>query len=234
MLAPLDPTSLAVFPSRPVPLGQPVPAHAAGARRARVRRPVRVMGGIVSPIAGDVPGEDYKFVPATLNGERSGRPGVQARLALHDPEADAPRHSTLACHHIRLGAKAEASRSSSRPLSTSASGETLSARLARCSSAATSTRLAAPLAWTRRKPRGLGGGAGVSVEPCHAGRGGGIDHLRGTPATTLPRHRNRSAYGNGDFLADARSPGLVRIPLAGNAAWQRSERRNHHFDWTLA
>lgn len=40
---------------------------------------VRLIGGIVAPIAGDLTGEQYAFVPPELAGERSERPAVQAR-----------------------------------------------------------------------------------------------------------------------------------------------------------
>ena len=42
---------------------------------------LRLAAGIVAPIAGDFRSPDYTFVPPALAGERSRRPGVQARIA---------------------------------------------------------------------------------------------------------------------------------------------------------
>jgi hypothetical protein len=42
---------------------------------------LRLSGGIVAPVGGDFRSPDYTFVPPALGGERSRRPGIQARLA---------------------------------------------------------------------------------------------------------------------------------------------------------
>jgi hypothetical protein len=44
------------------------------------RGEVRVIGGIVAPVAGDFVNRDYEFVPPALAGERSRMPGLQARI----------------------------------------------------------------------------------------------------------------------------------------------------------
>ena len=63
--------------------------------RVDPQRRGRVMGGIVAPIGGDVPGEDYRFVPPTLGGERSQRPGVQARVAASGGDRETSRHADV-------------------------------------------------------------------------------------------------------------------------------------------
>ena len=52
---------------------------------------LRATAGIVAPIGGDLTGDAYLFVPPPLGGERSLRPGVQARVAYTTGEASAPR-----------------------------------------------------------------------------------------------------------------------------------------------
>ena len=42
---------------------------------------LRLAAGIVAPVGGDFRAVDYTFVPPALGGERSRRPGVQARMA---------------------------------------------------------------------------------------------------------------------------------------------------------
>ena len=52
---------------------------------------LRASGGIVAPIGGDLTVEDYRFVPPALGGERSRRPGLQARVGYASDEPAAPR-----------------------------------------------------------------------------------------------------------------------------------------------
>jgi hypothetical protein len=65
--------------------------------------------------------------------------------------------------------------------------------------------------------------------------GGGVDRLRGVQPLTSPRRRNRSAYGNAIFSltpevqASFEYHWLATLPGSSSV-----ERRNHHFDWTLA
>ena len=61
-----------------VPVGEPVPAGAAGAGRAGPgRQACERAGALVAPIGGDFPGEDYRFVPPALPGERVARPAFE-------------------------------------------------------------------------------------------------------------------------------------------------------------
>ena len=102
ILAPIDPTSLAsfafpaLFRSGNLYLRAP---------QIRVEQTLpfglRVTGGFVAPIGGDVPGEDYRFVPQAFGGERSRRPALQGRLSFATGEPDAVRHVNLGVsgHH---------------------------------------------------------------------------------------------------------------------------------------
>ena len=237
MLAPLDPTSLAgfsfptLFRSGNLYLRTP---------QVRVERAFagrfRVMGGIVSPIAGDVPGEDYKFVPATLNGERSGRPAVQARLAFTTAEADAPRRFNLglSSHYgweFKGGRLTDSTATafdfSVRRDVIGAAGEVFIGRNIDAFGGAVGLDAA----------QTGGGWAEVQVYPSNHVTlvgGGGLDDLRGTPATTLPRHRNRSAYGNVIFTLTPEVQASFEYRWLATQPGSGSERRNHHFDWTVA
>lgn len=238
MLAPLDPTSLAslsfpaLFRSGNLYLRTP---------QVRVERAiggfVRVMGGIVAPIAGDVPGEEYRFVPPALNGERSRRPAVQARLALATAEVDAPRHVNVGLStHIgwehKGGSSAESTATAIdftlRRDFIGAAGEVFDGRNIDAFGGA----VGLDAAQTR------GGWAELQVYPSNfltLVAGGGVDELRGSPPSTLPRRRNRSAYGHAIFsLTPEVQASFEYRWLATLPGGSATERRNHHFDWTLA
>jgi hypothetical protein len=238
MLAPLDPTSLAsfsfpaLFRSGNLYLRTP---------QVRVERALggsfRVMGGIVAPIAGDVPGEDYRFVPPALSGERSRRPAVQARLAFATAEVDAPRR-------VNLG------------LSTHIGWEHKGGSLAESTATAIDFNLrrdfigAAGELFVGRNIDAFGGAVGLDAARTRGGwaelqvypsnsltlvAGGGVDTLRGLQLTTLPRRRNRSAYANAIFsLTPEVQASFEYRWLATLPGGTGPERRNHHMDWTLA
>src|SRR5262245_6261565 len=96
ILAPVDPTSLAsfafpaLFRSGNLYLRAP---------QVRVEQALpfglRVAGGIVAPIGGDLVGDDYRFVPPALGGERSRRPAFQGRFSYAVGEPDAVRRVDL-------------------------------------------------------------------------------------------------------------------------------------------
>jgi hypothetical protein len=92
ILAPRDPTSLAAYA---FPLLFRSGNLYLRAPQARVERlltsRLRATAGIVAPVGGDLTGDAYLFVPPALGGERSRRPGLQARLAYTTGEASAPR-----------------------------------------------------------------------------------------------------------------------------------------------
>ncbi|MGE3842679.1 MAG: hypothetical protein AB7I50_13955 [Vicinamibacterales bacterium] len=84
IVAPRSPTSLSAvsFPAlfRSGNLYLRVPQIRGEMRlRAGARSTVRLLGGVVAPVAGDLATEQYAFVPPELAGERSERPALQAR-----------------------------------------------------------------------------------------------------------------------------------------------------------
>ena len=92
LLAPRDPTSLAAFAFPALFRSGNLYLRTPQVRvEYALTQHLRAAGGIVAPIAGDLVGEDYRFVPPALSGERSRRPGLQARVAFSSDEPDARR-----------------------------------------------------------------------------------------------------------------------------------------------
>jgi len=236
IMAPVDPTSLAsfafpaLFRSGNLYLRTP---------QARIEQALgahlRVIGGIVAPIGGDVPGEDYRFVPQAFSGERSRRPGVQARIVSSTGDRDTHRHADLG-------------------VSGHYGWERRPTALARSFAGAVDFTIrrdyfgAAGEWFVGQNVDAFGGGVGLDAraqggwaelqlhqsERLSFAAGFGSDRLRGAIPAALPRHRNRSAYGTALFSltpeiqASFEYHWLATQPSAG------SERRNHHFDWVLA
>jgi hypothetical protein len=243
ILAPNDPTSLAAFAfpalfrSGNLYLRTP---------QVRVERALganlRVMGGIVAPIAGDVPGEDYRFVPPALSGERSQRPGVQARVAFVNAEADATRRVALGlAGHYGWEFKAQFFDT----------GETVNSSAVALDFAVRRDFIgAAGEIFAGENIDAFGGATGIDAVRTAGGwaelqlfpsqrvtllGGGGLDQLRGPQPPNAFRRRNRSAYGSAIFSltpevhASFEYRWLATLPSVGG-----QERHNHHFDWTLA
>jgi hypothetical protein len=236
ILAPTDPTSLAAFAFPALFRSGNLYLRTPQVRLERAFTPrLRLTGGIVAPIAGDVPGEDYRFVPPALNGERSRRPALQARMAFATAEADAVRRVTLGLsgHYgweLRSGQIADNSATAVdfavRRGVVGAAGEFfVGENIDAFGSGVDAVR-------TR------GGWAEFQVFPSDRltfAAGAGVDELRGLQRVTVPRRRNRSAYGAAIFSltpevqASFEYRWLATLPAVGAI-----ERRNHHFDWTLA
>lgn len=239
MLAPLDPTSLAAFSfpalfrSGNLYLRTP---------QVRVEREVgggiRVMGGIVAPIAGDTPSDIYRFVPLALAGERSRRPSVQGRVGFERGDAEGPRRVNVGVSgHFGWELKGGAIEESSAAAVDFAVRRDLVG--------------AAGELFVGENIDAFGGASGLDAVKTAGGWGelqlypsqrltlavgAGLDKVRGEHPFTLPRVRNRSAYGSVIFsLTPEVQAGfeyhwLATLPNVGLG----SERRNHHFDWTLA
>ena len=236
ILAPADPTSLAslafpaLFRSGNLYLRTPQ-ARIEG----RFGSHVSVMGGIVAPIGGDVPGEDYRFVPPTLGGERSQRPGVQARVAASAGDRETSRHAD-----VGVSGHYGWERRSSALVSSFASAVDFSVRRDWIG--------AAGELFVGENIDAFGGGAGLDARTqggwaeiqFHPGArlsfaaGGGLDRLRGDPPPSLPRHRNRSAYGTTIFLLTPEIQASFEYHWLATQPGSGAERRNHHFDWVLA
>jgi hypothetical protein len=236
IMAPVDPTSLAsfafpaLFRSGNLYLRTP---------QARIEQMfgshVRVTGGIVAPIGGDVPGEDYRFVPQAFGGERSRRPGVQARVAGLAGDRETSRYADVGVsgHYgwERRSAGLRESWASALDFSVrrdwiGAAGEFFVGENADAFGGGTGL-----------DARTRGGWAELQFHPGERlsfAAGAGVDRLRGDPPPTLPRHRNRSAYGTTIFSFTPEVQASFEYHWLATQPGSGAERRNHHFDWALA
>ncbi len=150
ILSPRDPTSLAAlaFPLLFRSGNLYLRAPQVRIERAITSR-VRATGGIVAPIGGDLTIEDYRFVPPALGGERSRRPGLQARVGYASDETDAPRGLLISASRDTMAGNVAhpSSPRVGRAPSISRFVETGSAWRARPSPARTSTPLAGRSVW---------------------------------------------------------------------------------------
>ena len=234
ILAPRDPTSLAalafplLFRSGNLYLRAP---------QARVERSLtsrlRATAGIVAPIGGDLAGETYLFVPPALGGERSRRPGVQARVAYTTGEASAPRlvdigvsgHTGWERRGDNLANSwAAAVDFAARRDVVGVAGELFAADNADAFGGATGLDAASAGGWSELQ---LFPSDRVSFTA-----GLGLDSVRGSRRFALPRRENRSAYGNVIFSL------TPEVQASFEYRWLRTvagniNRPNHHFDWVL-
>ena len=235
ILAPIDPTSLAAFafPAlfRSGNLYLRVP-------QARVEQGfasgLRLTGGIVAPVGGDLPGEDYRFVPQAFGGERSRRPGLQGRVSFATAPPDAVRHINVGVsgHYgwERRGAVLAESSATAFDFALrrdyiGAAGELFAGDNIDAFGGAVGL-----------DARASGGWAELQVFPARRlmfAAGTGIDDVR-DPAPSLARRRNRSAYGvalvslTPEIRASFEYHWLSTLPGTGR------QRQNNHFDWVLA
>jgi hypothetical protein len=236
ILAPVDPTSLAsfafpaLFRSGNLYLRTPQVRleHTFGAH-------VSVMGGIVAPIGGDVPGEDYRFVPPTLSGERSQRPGVQARIAASAGDRETSRHAD-----VGISGHYGWERRSAGLVKSYASAIDFSVRRDLIGAAGeffAGDNIDAFGGAAGLDARAQGGWAEVQFHPgarLSFAAGAGIDRLRGDPPPVLPRHRNRGAYGTTIVQLTPEIQASFEYHWLATQPGSGAERRNHHFDWVLA
>jgi hypothetical protein len=234
ILAPRDPTSLAAFA---FPLLFRSGNLYLRAPQVRVERlltsRLRAMAGIVAPIGGDLTGENYLFVPPPLGGERSRRPGVQARVAYTTGEASAPRlldiglsgHAGWERRGNNLANSwAAAVDFAARRDVIGVAGELFAAENADAFGAATGL-----------DARSAGGWSELQVFPSERvafTAGLGLDIIRGSRRFTLARRENRSAYGSVIFTL------TPEVQASFEYRWLRTfagniVRPNHHFDWVL-
>jgi hypothetical protein len=234
ILAPRDPTSLAAyaFPLlfRSGNLYLRVPQ--ARVEHALTSR-LRATAGIVAPIGGDVTGDAYLFVPPPLSGERSRRPGFQARVAYTTAEAGAPRMLDVGfSSHVgweRRGNKlaqswAGAVDFAARRDLIGVAGELF-----------VGDNIDAFGGALGLDARGAGGWSELQLFPSDRvslTAGGGIDDIRESTRFALSRRQNRSAYGSVIFSLTPEVQASFEYKwlrtLAGNTS-----RPNHHFDWVL-
>lgn len=235
ILAPRDPSSLAAFAFPLLFRSGNLYLRAPQARvEAAISAQVRLTAGILAPIGGDLPGENYRFVPPAGAGERSRHPAVQARIEYASvPAVDAPRR-------VAFGVSGHFGRERR--------GGTLDEGWAGAFDLAVRRGWigVAGEAFTGRNVDAFGGGTGLDVRSDGGwaelqvfptarlfGAGGvGTDRVRGQ-AAALPRRSNQNLYGNMRFAltpeveAGFEYMRLTTKPVTGAA------RRNHHFDWVL-
>jgi hypothetical protein len=234
ILAPRDPSSLAgfafplLFRSGNLYLRTP---------QARIEYEflphLRATGGIVAPVGGDFTGTEYLFVPPALGGERSRRPGVQARLAYTNGRPDAVRF-------VEVGVSGHAGweRQAADLADSWAGAIDFAARRNWFGTAGelfTGDNADAFGGGLGLNARSAGGWAEVQVFPSNRLRlttGFGVDDLRDDRALTLPRRENRSLYSGLMFsLTPEVSAGFEYRTLRTLSGQTSST--NHHFDWVL-
>jgi hypothetical protein len=235
ILAPRDPSSLAAFA---FPL-----LHRSGnlylrVPQARVEHSVtarlRATAGIVAPVAGDLTTPDYVFVPPALGGERSRRPGFQARVAYATTtEADAPRLLDVgASGHLgweRQGASLTKSWASAIDFAARRDVVGVAGELF------IGDNMDAFGGALGLNARSAGGWAEMRWFPARRAAftvGAGLDDIRDDRRSMLPRQQNRSAYGNVvfAFTPDVRASFEYRGLRTLTGATRQT---NHHFDWVL-
>jgi hypothetical protein len=234
MLAPRDPTSLAAYS---FPLLFRSGNLYLRAPQVRVERTfasrLRTMAGIVAPIGGDLLGEAYLFVPPPLGGERSRRPGVQARVAYTAGEPADPRLVDVGVSghtgwerrgNTLVKSWAGALDFAARRDAIGVAGELFVADNADAFGGATGL-----------DARSAGGWGELQLFPSSRvsfNAGGGVDRVRGDRRFTLIRGENRSAYGNVIFSLSPEVQASFEYRWLRTLAG-RAERPNHHFDWVL-
>lgn len=236
LLAPRDPTSLSGFAFPLLFRSGNLYLRAPQARVEYAAAPLlRVAGGIVAPIAGDLAGDDYRFVPAALGGERSRRPGVQARLEFGGADAEAARRGAIgASGHYGWERRAGGLvKSWAGAIDFGARRDVIGV----AGELFVGSNIDAFGGALGLDARARGGWAEVQVMPAnrlafHAG--GGIDDVDDARRALLARRRNRSLYGNvivsitPEVQTSVEYRWLATLPLAPR------EQRNHHVDWVFA
>lgn len=236
ILAPVDPTSLASFAFPALFRSGNLYLRAPQARVEQVLPfGLRVTGGVVAPIGGDVPGEDYRFVPPALGGERSRRPALQGRVSFAVGEPDAVRRLDLGVsgHYgwERRGATLADSSAAAFDFSVrrdyvGAAGELF-----------VGDNIDAFGGAVGQDAPARGGWAEVQLFPARRltlAAGTGLDDIRGARRSTFARSRNRSAYGVALFTITPEVQSSFEYHWMETEPGGGGERRNHHFDWVMA
>jgi hypothetical protein len=234
ILAPRDPTSLAAyaFPLlfRSGNLYLRVPQ--VRVERALTSR-LRATAGIIAPVAGDLTGDAYLFVPPALGGERSRRPGVQARVAYTTAEAGAPRLLDVGfSSHVGWERRGNDLAQSWAGAVDFAARRDLIGVAGELFVGDNIDAFGGALGLDARAAGGWGELQLFPSDRLSFTAGGGIDDIRDSVRFTLPRRQNRSAFGSVIFSLTPEVQASFEYrwlsTLAGSA-----DRPNHHFDWVL-
>lgn len=235
ILAPRDPTSLAAFS---FPLLFRAGNLYLRAPQVRVEHALtsnlRVTGGIVAPIGGDLAGSEYRFVPPALGGERSMRPAVQARLAWHQGDCDSTQFAEVgASGHYGW--------------------EKRSGRLDRSWVAALDFGVrrgwfgAAGELYAGDNADAFGGGTGLDRRAAggwaelqvHAHPrasfhlGAGVDDVRDEAGVTPARRGNGAAFGGVIFTLTPEIQASLEYRYQATQPGVGARRANHHVDWVM-
>ena len=234
MLAPRDPTSLAAFA---FPLLFRSGNLYLRAPQVRLEQALgsyaRIEGGIVAPIAGDVPGEDYRFVPPALSGERSRRPGLQTRLSFSTGEADSPRLGEMGVsgHYGWERRETTLAKSWAAALDFGIRRD----RIGAAGEIYVGDNIDAFGGALGLAARSAGGWAELQLFPSDRlsfAAGAGIDRVRNGVA--LPRRRNRTAFSTVIVSLTPELETSFEYRWLGMLPGDAVERRNHHLDWVFA
>jgi hypothetical protein len=236
ILAPKDPTSLAGFAFPLLFRSGNLYLRAPQVRLEQKIGPLRAMGGIVAPIGGDLAVEDFRFVPPALSGERSRRPGVQARVGYASDDDPAAR--TLADFGVS-GHYGWERRPSTLADSWAGSIDFTLRRgwIGVAGEAFSGENIDAFGGALGLDARAAGGWAELQIRPTAAFSiqgGGGVDEIRGDARSTVARRRNESVYGNVIFAITPEIETSFEYRWLATSPRGADKRRNHHFDWVFA
>ena len=234
ILAPRDPTSLAAFAFPLLFRSGNLYLRVPQARVEHLITPrVRVTAGVVAPIGGDFTGSDYVFVPPALGGERSRRPGAQARVGYATGETDSTRFVDLGVSgHVgweRQGANLARSWASAVDFAVrrdliGVAGELFAGDNTDAFGGALGLSARSAGGWTELQV--------FPSERLSLTTGMGLDDIRDSRRFVLPRRQNLSGYGSISFslTPDVKASFEYRglRTRTGNTG-----RTNHHFDWVL-
>lgn len=235
LLAPRDPSSLAAFAFPALFRSGNLYLRAPHVRVERRLAPgVRLAGGIVAPVGGDLPGEDYRFVPPALGGERSRRPAVQvhAGFGSEDPEAAVRASAGVSGHYgwERRGSDLRASWAAALDFSARRD------RVGVAGEAFVGDNLDAFGGALGQDRRAAGGWLEVqffATPRATLNAGGGIDDVRNAGATLLARRRSRSGYGTFQFSFTPEITASLEYRWLSTTPGAADARSNHHVDWVL-
>jgi hypothetical protein len=234
ILAPRDPTSLAAFAFPLLFRSGNLYLRVPQARVEHLVTPrLRVTGGIVAPIAGDLTSTDYVFVPPALGGERSRRPAVQARVGYSTVEPDATRFVDVGVSgHVgweRQGTNLARSWASAVDFAArrnviGVAGELFAGDNTDAFGGALGLNARSAGGWTELQL--------FPTDRLSLTTGVGVDDIRDRRRFVLPRRQNMSGYGSISFSLTPE----VKASFEYRGLRTRSGntgRTNHHFDWVL-
>ena len=234
ILAPRDPSSTAAFAFplmfRSGNLYLRVPQVRVEQKLTSV---LHATAGIVAPVAGDLVGDPYLFVPPALSGERSRRPGLQGRVAYvaGDPESSRLVDIGVSGHRGWERRGTALARSWAAALDVSARRDVIGV----AGEFFAGDNMDAFGGATGLDARSRGGWGELQIYPSERlsfAAGAGVDDIRDARRSTLARQRQRSAFGNITFSITPELQTSFEYRLLQTRAGA-ADRENHHFDWVF-